>query len=174
MVMVRYSIEIELDSSNFCEEVIDASNEFPDLLWSSSDGIHVVSCEIESNDVVADVRKISRRLFSSNLPVSPLRWHDDFIGYSEIGRYVGMTSEAIRLLASGQRGAGDFPKPRGFIGIAVNRSPFWPWAEVSNWFNINYEIKDEEHFPTSNQIIEINYSIAQLSEKHKSKIKAAI
>jgi len=154
------------------EKVLKKS--FSDLLWTKSNGISTVYAVSQTKNPVRACIEIAERLFKAPISIMPTRWHDDFVGYSDIANYVGMTHEAVRLIATGKRGPGDFPKPRGYIGVATNRSPLWTWAEVSPWFNANYEIKDEEHFPTNDEIIEINAHIAGLRKKYHSKTLVAI
>ncbi len=132
------------------------------------------SGESFARNSVAACLRIAQRLLKAGVSITPVRWHDDFVGYSDLATNVGMTHEAVRLLATGKRGPGDFPKPRGYIGVAANRSPIWTWAEVSPWFNANYEIKDVEHFPNNDQIIEINARLSALRKKFQPKSLATI
>jgi hypothetical protein len=171
MAMDTLSISIEIQGWNPDDQQqgkkLDES--FSDLLWSTSNGLSTVFSERVTSDPVGETLKIARRLLQSQISIVPLRWHDDFVGYSDIASYVGMTSEAIRLLATGKRGPGDFPKPRAYIGIAANRSPIWTWAEVSPWFEANYEMEKNEHFPSNDQISEINARLAELRGKYLAK-----
>lgn len=163
----RYSLELEIQGWNpdnrNQEKLLNES--FSDLQWSTSNGISTVFAECETSDPVDACSRIAQRLLKANVSITPIRWHDEFVGYSDLATNVGMTHEAVRLLATGKRGSGDFPKPRGYIGVAANRSPIWTWAEVSPWFNVNYEIKDEENFPDNEQIIEINARLSELRRK---------
>ncbi len=172
------TVNIELEMIGWNPEDLHQSKvlvrSFSDLLWSTSNGISTVFAVRKTKNPVRDCNEIVERLFESPSSIMPTRWHDDFVGYSDIANYVGMTHEAIRLIATGKRGSGDFPTPRGYIGIATNKSPIWTWAEVSLWFNANYEIKDEEHFPTPEEIIEINAHIIALSRKYRVKALASI
>lgn len=54
---------------------------------------------------------------------------DDLVSLAEIGRRIGKTRESIRLLASGDRGPGNFPRPAQH----VTSQQLWSWAEVSAW-----------------------------------------
>jgi len=49
---------------------------------------------------------------------------------AEIALRTGKSREAIRLLASGQRGRGDFPRPALRLR---DRSPLWRWTEIAAW-----------------------------------------
>ncbi len=174
--MTTYSLELEIqgwESDNRTQEKVLDGSMF-DLLWSTSNGISTVFTECETSNPVDACSLIAQRLLKAGVSITPVRWHDDFVGYSDLATNIGMTHEAVRLLATGKRGPGDFPKPRGYIGIAANRSPIWTWAEVSPWFNANYEIKNEEHFPSNDQIIEINARLSALRKKFQPKSFATI
>ncbi|MCK5520959.1 MAG: hypothetical protein KAI81_07590 [Candidatus Marinimicrobia bacterium] len=77
-----------------------------------------ISSAIQQVDSVLDTGSISR--------IEP----DELVTLSEIGKRVGRSRESIRLLASGQRGQGNFPIPlRG----ARLRHRIWRWSEVAPW-----------------------------------------
>ena len=64
------------------------------------------------------------------LGFEPLAVEDELVSMSDVAERVGRTRQSISMLASGQRGAGDFPLP-----VAGNvRSPLWHWADVAAWF----------------------------------------
>lgn len=56
---------------------------------------------------------------------------DELVGLSDIGRRIGMTREAVRLYANGQRGAGGFPRP---VATPSKNARVWKWLAVVNWF----------------------------------------
>lgn len=53
----------------------------------------------------------------------------DPVSQSAIAERAGLSREAIRLIAAGERGAGDFPMPLHFSG----RAPLYSWAESHRW-----------------------------------------
>ncbi len=55
---------------------------------------------------------------------------DDVVTASDIARRSGLTREAVRLLATGARGPGTFPRARATLG----RQRLWHWPEVAAWF----------------------------------------
>lgn len=55
---------------------------------------------------------------------------DDLVTAAEIAQRLGRTRESVRLLAAGQRGAGDFPAP---VSHTRRRSRLWRWADVLAW-----------------------------------------
>jgi hypothetical protein len=56
---------------------------------------------------------------------------DDYVTLAEIGKRTRRTRESVRLLATGDRGPGDFPPP---AARAQQRNKLWRWAEVARWF----------------------------------------
>jgi len=56
---------------------------------------------------------------------------DEYVTLAEIARRSGRTRESVRLLATGDRGPGDFPPP---AARAAERNKLWRWAEVAGWF----------------------------------------
>jgi hypothetical protein len=55
---------------------------------------------------------------------------DDLVTATEIAERLGRTRESVRLLASGRRGAGDFPAP---VSHTKSRSRLWRWSDVLAW-----------------------------------------
>lgn len=57
---------------------------------------------------------------------------DDLVTASEIAQRLGRTRESVRMLISGQRGAGDFPAP---VSHTQRRNRLWRWSDVVAWSN---------------------------------------
>lgn len=55
---------------------------------------------------------------------------DDLVTLSEIAQRLGRSRESVRLLASGERGSGDFPAP---VSHLKARTRLWRWSEVAGW-----------------------------------------
>lgn len=56
---------------------------------------------------------------------------DSFVTASDIAKRVGLSREAIRLLANGSRGERNFPDPVAALG---GRQKIWRWLDVAAWF----------------------------------------
>jgi predicted DNA-binding transcriptional regulator AlpA len=56
---------------------------------------------------------------------------DDLVNASVIAERTGRSRESIRLLAKGERGEGDFPKPVTWLD---GNNQIWRWGEVAAWF----------------------------------------
>ena len=58
----------------------------------------------------------------------------DFVTVSEIADRLGRSRESVRLLAEGQRGAGDFPP----AAVRVeDRSRLYRWSQVAEWAQLD-------------------------------------
>lgn len=51
---------------------------------------------------------------------------------ADVAARVGRTRESVRLLVSGDRGPGGFPKP---VTDPRSRYRLWRWSEVAHWFD---------------------------------------
>jgi len=70
-----------------------------------------------------DIRKVK--------DVYPVRIEpEELVTAAEIAERIGKSREAIRLLASGQRGRGDFPRPVSHLRF---RNPLWRLPDVLAW-----------------------------------------
>jgi hypothetical protein len=58
----------------------------------------------------------------------------DFVTLSEIADRLGRTRESVRLLAEGQRGAGDFPPAAMRV---EDRSRLYRWSQVAEWARLD-------------------------------------
>lgn len=58
---------------------------------------------------------------------------EDLVSLSVIGQRTGRTRESARLLATGQRGPGAFPRP-----AVSGKHPLYSWATVRDWFYTRY------------------------------------
>ena len=96
---------------------------------------------------------------------------DDLVTMSDIARRLGRTRESVRLLASGKRGKGDFPKP---FSRLPSRSPFWRWSDVADWAG---ELPPEEQararlFAAVNAALELRRQRATLVDPERALIDA--
>lgn len=155
MAMITIELIVE-DFDPFAEEAeLVLEEHFPDVLWSRMDGVVTATWTGETNDAVLAAKDFSARLCEiSN--ARPVRWNDDFVGYSEIARRIGVTDEAVRLWANEKRGAGDFPKPWTHIGSQSRRVAIWRWADISNWLVNQRGMESEASFPSFLEISRIN------------------
>lgn len=77
--------------------------------------------------VTAAIRQVENLGIGTVQRVEP----DELVGLSDIGRRIGMTREAVRLYANGERGPGGFPQP---IATPSRNARVWKWHDVVAWF----------------------------------------
>lgn len=109
---------------------------FSDLGWEAL-GTDVTAAVLsDSADPVADALAVAHRI-ESVLPGSRVTGLDDeFVGLSEIAGRVAVSTEAVRLWASGQRRAAStpvFPRPVGRLAQGRTSVAVWVWADVVRW-----------------------------------------
>ena len=132
-----------------------------DVGWASVDGLLTVGIVSDATDAVALAHAIADRIRAHLPDAGALRFHDDFVSIPEIALRAGVSREAVRLWACGQRGPQDFPTPYAFVGVAERRSPIWRWARVSEWLDAHGQRGDGLAFPTDRQIADVNAHLAR-------------
>jgi hypothetical protein len=162
--MAESKIELVVDGIDLDDESTDITLAecFPGMLWGSKDGIVTVTQIIESTDSVFEASNLARRIIDV-LDARAIRWNDDFVGYAEIARRSDVTSEAVRLWATGKRGPKTFPHPRGYVGMSSHRSPIWRWSDVSIWLDAEMHLGDGVGYPTDEQIAMINHNLVWMN-----------
>ncbi len=155
--MAIITIELIVEGLNPFDDEVESILEanFSDTLWGRTDGIVTATWTGETNDAVDAARNLGQRI--CKIPnATPIRWSDDFVGYAEIARRIGVTDEAVRLWAINKRGPGNFPKPWAYIGSKLRRVGIWRWADVSNWLVNQLRMESEGSFPSPRDIDLIN------------------
>lgn len=101
-----------------------------DATFSQIDGVAFADFDREAKTFVAAVISAIHEITSvPGLRVMRLE-PDDLVTAAEIAERLGRTRESVRLLISGQRGAGDFPAP---VSHARRRNRLWRWSDVVAW-----------------------------------------
>ena len=103
-----------------------------DATFGSRDGVQYVDFDREAEalsdailSAVEDLEKLEG--------VEVIRIADaGLASLADIAVRLGRTRESIRLLVSGTRGPGNFPKP---VTDPRSRYRLWRWSEVESWFN---------------------------------------
>jgi hypothetical protein len=98
---------------------------------------------------------------------------DDYVTLAEIGKRTGRTRESVRLLATGDRGPGDFPSP---AARAEQRNKLWRWAEVARWFTdrLGEAVPDmpDAALPAVNGLLQAQAALAQLDAVDRDTVLA--
>ena len=102
-----------------------------DASIGNSDGVQYVDFDREASNVDQAVLSAVEDL--ENIEgVEVVRIADaGLVSLADIAAHVGRTRESVRLLVSGARGPGKFPKP---VTDPRTRYRLWRWSEVADWF----------------------------------------
>jgi hypothetical protein len=76
---------------------------------------------------------------------------DNMVSLLDISERIGVSREAVRLWASGQRGSGDFPHP---VIITTGGEHIWDWEQVTAWL--------QQLRPIERQMLPLESSITAL------------
>lgn len=157
-VLVELCVDgVDLDSE---ADLVAIGEHLSDWSWTAIDEQVVVSLTATGNPV-DEVRGVVAALKRVLPNACVTRWYEDLVGYSEIAQRAGVTREAVRLWATGQRGSQDFPVAHGAVGAGDRRSPVWPWSVVAAWLSENDVYVDPYVYPAQRQVAEINWVLAQ-------------
>ena len=164
--MTELLLELCVDGLDFESEVeMDRIGErFSEWSWSSIDGQVIVGVSGDF-DPVQEAERVARDLHAVFPAFRVTRWYEDYVSYSEIASRAGVSREAVRLWATGQRGPQDFPAPIGFVGFGDRRSPLWTWSVVAEWLAENNIFEDMYAYPSPRQVAEINWVLAKLLDR---------
>jgi len=77
---------------------------------------------------------------------------DALVTASEIAERLGRSRESVRLLISGERGAGDFPSP---ISHLRSRNRLWRWSDVAAWA----QLEDVDALESAKLIAAVNAAL---------------
>lgn len=100
-----------------------------DALLGTAEGVVHLDFDREAGSLVEAIASAIGQVESTGVRVVRIE-PNDLVTLSEIGRRSGRSTESVRLLAEGKRGAGNFPRPvRG-----TREGPkLWKWVEVATW-----------------------------------------
>ncbi len=119
-----------------------------DALVGSVDGISYLDFDREAPSL-ADAILSAIHDVESVPGVEVTRLADsDLVSMADIAERLGRTRESVRLLVSGERGAGGFPPP---ITNPTARYRLWRWTEVAAWIrqHLNPGMEAEEPLVTA-------------------------
>jgi len=84
---------------------------------------------------------------------------DALVTAAEIAERLGRSRESVRLLISGDRGAGDFPAP---ISHLRTRNRLWRWSDVAMWARL----ADPDALESAQLIAAVNAALDLRSSTH--------
>lgn len=130
--MAEFEFVLVVDDDVDDDAVIDAlyAAGCTDATFGSVDGVGFGEFEREAEgfadavlSAIADVESVAGLRVRRVEP-------DDLVTMSEIAERLGRSRESVRLLAAGERGAGDFPAP---VSHLRSRFRLWRWTDVAAW-----------------------------------------
>lgn len=158
--MAEYLVEFEVVQADFDNDRLGEKLYLENsALFASKNGHLTVGTILSAKSGLAAAEKFIKT-YKSTFNHTPLKWHTDFVTLGQIAKRTQYSHEAIRLLANGQRGSGDFPKPVASFGGKLNSNSIWNWPEVFNWMVANEKLENEYLYPTQNEIMLINGELA--------------
>jgi len=132
-----------------------------DVAWTSIDGRVIAEFYTEAIDPVGHAVQAARQI-KCNLPgVTGLEVDADLVGISDIASRVGVTPEAVRNWADGQRGPGNFPPPVGSVGGGDRSIRVWSWLDVNAWLK-QFSLNDEDELLTPQQVAELDVALRKV------------
>ena len=139
--MSEFSFTLALDAGRLNDARIRALYGIvPDSTMSERGGRTFVAIDRNAPDfataVVSAIEDVERALPSVRvMALEP----DDLVSQADIAQRRGRSRESISQLVKGERGPGDFPRPRHFVaGRAL-----WLWPDVERWFD-DYEGREPQ------------------------------
>jgi len=124
----NFTLILEGDVDGHADELYEAG--LDDALLGEVNGIPYAEFDREAPDLLQAIASAIAQVRSMPdldvIRVEP----EEYLTQAEIAQRTGKSREAIRLLATGQRGRGDFPRPSL---RQRDRSPLWRWSEIIAW-----------------------------------------
>lgn len=131
--MSEFSFTLALEASRLSDTQIKALYEtVPDSTTSDRGDRTFIGIDREAADfataVVSAIEDVERALPNVRvMTVEP----EDLVSQADIAQRRGRSRESISQLVKGERGPGDFPRPRHFVADRA----LWLWPEVERWFD---------------------------------------
>ena len=130
--MVIHEFTLVISGDVQAEETINAlfEQDCNDATFGDVDGVCYGVFHREASSLLAAVISAIRAVESvpglCTLRVEP----DELVTAADIAARLRRTRESVRLLITGERGAGDFPPP---VSHLRTRHRLWRWSEVAVW-----------------------------------------
>jgi hypothetical protein len=105
------------------------------VAFEDDDSDPIVHMVVEANSALLAIFEAVRSLEAvDSLGLRVVGVHsDDLVSLKDIAERTGRTYESVRLLSSGQRGPGVFPRP-----MSTGQWALYSWVEVGLWFAQHY------------------------------------
>jgi hypothetical protein len=125
MTTYEFTLITDRDPTNHADALFERAH--GDLTPEGGAGPNLVHACIEADTLADAIINAIHHTEATGLAVTGLA-ADDLVSLRDIAGRLGRTYESVRLLATGQRGPGDFPTP-----LSTGQWSLYSWAEVSDW-----------------------------------------
>lgn len=151
--MTSFRLNIVFSGIDFDDdEAFEALADLHGVVWHGQGSIAYATGIIDALSATKAAELLARDVCSRVPSARPIRLDEDLVGLTDIANRIGVTSEAVRNWATGNRRA-HFPLPRGIVGAGIK---VWKWAEVSVWLRDNFLLGDDNEFPTGKETVDID------------------
>src|SRR5207342_3670811 len=130
------------------------------IAWRSQGDVAYATAVLDATSALEAADLIVRQVSERVPTATPIRLDDDLVAIPDIAGRIGVTREAVRHWANGERHA-NFPLPRGVVGDGIK---VWAWSDVNSWLRENLSFGDSEMFPTAHEAALINAMFAGVRE----------
>jgi hypothetical protein len=165
--MTEQAFTIHFEGPELNDETLDRFFEAgcDDAAFGSRNGSLFAQFDREAETLADAVSTAIRDLTSADRslrirgfePASP-------VSQSAIAERVGLSREAVRLMAAGKRGPRDFPRPLFFSG----RVPLYSWSESHRWLNDLDHVSKVGWDPASELALETLSGLLRLADLSRS------
>lgn len=156
----RFKIALAVEGVDLHDEdqIEDLMERLPDVHWKKVAGqvqaVALLDCA--KQDIAGAVRRIASAVAAISPHAEVTDVVEDFVSISDIAKRSGFTRQYARMLVTGERGPGGFPRPLGSVG----KTQVWDWARVSTWLQANYELGDPYRLLTRDELASLRRAIA--------------
>lgn len=155
----KYKLALAVEGVDLHDEdqIEDLMERLPDVHWRKVAGqvqaVALLDCA--KQDIAAAVRRIIDAVTASSPNAEVIDVVEDFVSISDIAKRSGFTRQYARMLVTGERGPGGFPRSLGSVG----KTRIWDWAPVSTWLQANYDLGDSCRLLTRDELASLRRAI---------------
>lgn len=152
---------VDFDDDELIDKLIDA---LPNVHWKRAQGeVQAVVFVDGSSRATSAARHLAEVLRAEVSPDVRIHVVQDLVSVSDIAQRTGFTRQYVRMLVTGDRGPGHFPRPLG----AVGKTGVWHWTPVSKWLRTHFELGDSYELLDQDELYEIRRVLRVLDSSRR-------
>ncbi|OIQ94675.1 hypothetical protein GALL_233330 [mine drainage metagenome] len=141
------------------------------LVPGEIDGVTSISVEVDAPSGEEALKALVDHVARVAPNLTFVRVDEDLVNIPEVALRLDLSREAVRLLVSGARGDGDFPRHRTIVG----QQKLWAWSEVHAWAQVHGRLSDDEPNPLDAACVDwFNGQLVPMSERAPATTEQAI